>query len=106
MKVFDADHKPSTLGLLSDVIDAWIDVVIYVFQADDFLVAELLQLRVVLNLIARTGDIVQIIIVVAAKLIVALYIKVESVGVIEITSQGIIIIQQDIETIQIGRAHV
>ena len=77
--------------------DAWVDVVENVLQPYGLLVLSyllflFLQPFVVLLLVFFARNVVEVIIVVSAKLVVTLSVEVETIGIIEIPSLGAILI--------------
>jgi hypothetical protein len=79
------------------MFDAWVDVVENVLQPYGLLVLSyllflFLQPFVVLLLVFFARDVVEVIIVVSAKLVVTLSVEVETIGIIEIPSLSAVLI--------------
>jgi len=86
------------------MLDAWINVIKDVFQADSLLVLVFLilffsEFLVVFLLVLFSRNIIEVVIVVSAKFIIALCIEIEPIWVVEITSFCIVLVDQDVEAI-------
>jgi hypothetical protein len=97
VEVLDADDELGLRRLRLHMVDAWVDVVEYVLQPYGLLVLSyllflFLQPFVVLLLVFFARDVVEVIIVVSAKLVVTLSVEVETIGIIEIPSLSAVLI--------------
>ena len=97
VEVLDADDELGLRRLRLHMVDAWVDVVENVLQPYGLLVLSyllflFLQPFVVLLLVFFARDVVEVIIVVSDKLVVALSVEVETIGIIEIPSLSAVLI--------------
>ena len=86
------------------MFDAWVGVVENILKPYSFLILScliflFLQSFIVLLLVFSTRDVVAGIIVVSAKLVIALVVEVETIRIIEISSLIAVLILQDVKTI-------
>ena len=104
INVLNANHEFCVWFLSLNMLDAWINVIKDVFQADSLLVLVFLilffsEFLVVLLLVLFSRNIIEVVIVVSAKFIIALCIEIEPIWVVEITSFCIVLVEQDVEAI-------